>query len=172
MQKLIGVLDWVEKNVTSRIPVYMLMVMVVIIFSQVFTRFVLNFSIRWAEELGRFLMIWMVFLVGCTALRKGYLVGIRFAFDRIPEKVQPYVEVLTAGLMIVFLLVMTLYGAKLVQFSLARGQLSPALRIPIGWIYLAIPLSGVIMVLFTACDLLLRVAAIRCKDLREDIEAS
>jgi len=25
---------------------------------------------------------------------------------------------------------------------------------------------------FTACDLLLRVAAIRCKDLREDIEAS
>jgi TRAP-type C4-dicarboxylate transport system permease small subunit len=141
------------------ISVILLMVMVIIIFSQVFTRFVLDFSIRWSEELARYLMIWMVYLAGCTALRKGQLIGINFFIERFPRKYLIYIEILTACMIVFFLTVMTVYGAKLVKFGLVRQQLSPALQIPMGWIYLAIPISGCIMILFTVCDLVLRLVS-------------
>ena len=108
MEKLKRILEWIEKNINGKISIFFLMVMVVIISAQVFTRFVLNFSISWSEELARFLMIWMVFLAGCIALQKGALVGINFTVEKLPKKIQAYVGMINDSLMIFFLLVMTI----------------------------------------------------------------
>jgi len=153
MEKFKRILDWIEKYVTNALPILFMIFMVAIIFMQVFTRTIFNYSTRWAEELGRYLTIWMVFLAGCSALRKGQLVGIKFIIEKVPEKYNVLVRFVSDSLILFFLSIMTLYGTKLVIFNFTRRQLSPALRIPIGWIYFAIPISGIIMILFVGYDL-------------------
>ena len=170
MEKLKKLLDWIEKYITNALPVLFLMLMVVIIFMQVFTRFVFSFSFRWAEELGRYLVIWMVFLAGCSALRKGQLVGIKFVVEKMPKKYKVLIELISNILILFFLFIMTSFGTQLVQFNLARKQLSPALRIPIGWIYLAIPTSGIIMIIFISYDLLFKIRSVYYKYLTKKIK--
>ena len=153
MEKFKRILDWIEKYITNALPILFMIFMVAIIFMQVFTRTIFNYSTRWAEELGRYLTIWMVFLAGCSALRKGQLVGLKFIIEKVPEKYNTSIRLVCDSLILFFLSIMTLYGIKLVMFNFARRQLSPALRIPIGWIYFAIPISGIIMILFVGYDL-------------------
>lgn len=163
MEKLKKVLDWIEKYITNALPVLFLMLMVAIVFMQVFTRSVFSYSTRWAEELGRYLTIWMVFLAGCSALRRGQLVGIKFVVEKVPKKYKVLIELISNSLILFFLFIMTSFGTQLVQFNLARKQLSPALRIPIGWIYLAIPISGIIMIIFIGYNLLFNIRSVYYK---------
>lgn len=165
MEKLKKVLEWIEKYVTNALPVLFLMLMVAIVFMQVFTRFVFSFSTRWAEELGRYLTIWMVFLAGCSALRKGQLVGIKFVVEKVPKKYKVLIELISNSLILFFLFIMTSFGIQLVLFNFTRKQWSPALQIPIGWIYLAIPISGIIMIIFIGYDLLFKIRSVHFKHL-------
>ena len=168
MEKIKKMLDWIEKYITNALPILFLMLMVAIVFMQVFTRSVFSFSTRWAEELGRYLTIWMVFLAGCSALRRGHLVGIKFVVEKIPKKYKVLIELTSNSLILFFLFIMTSFGTKFVQFNLALNQLSPALRIPIGWIYLAIPISGIIMIIFIVYDLLFKIRSVYYKHLTKN----
>lgn len=70
--------------------------------------------------------------------------------------------------MIVFLcvaafsfLVMIVGGIDLVASMLELGQESPALRIRMGYVYLAVPLSGFFLTLYAVIGLVERVAQLR-----------
>jgi C4-dicarboxylate transporter DctQ subunit len=52
-----------------------------------------------------------------------------------------------ACLGLIFAAVLIYYGSRLTQNTLRMGQLSPAMRVPVGYVYLIIPLSGAFMVL-------------------------
>ena len=56
------------------------------------------------------------------------------------------VEVLVAAFAF---LVLILGGARLVELTLALGQSSAALQIERGYVYLALPLSGIFIVFYT-----------------------
>ena len=43
-------------------------------------------------------------------------------------------------------------GTRLVSLTLSLGQTSAALRIPLGWVYLAIPISGALIAWFALRD--------------------
>jgi TRAP-type transport system small permease protein len=47
----------------------LIMVMSAVIFYQVFSRFILKDSLRWSEELARYLMVWSVFIGSALAIR-------------------------------------------------------------------------------------------------------
>lgn len=160
MEKIKEVIDWIEKYVINTLPILFLILMVTIVFMQVFSRSVLGFSFRWAEELARYLTVWMVFLAGCSALRRGQLVGIKFVVEKVPKKYKVLTELINDSLILFFLIIMTSFGIKLVLFNFTRKQLSPALRIPMGWIYLAIPVSGIIMIIFISYDLLFKIRSV------------
>lgn len=168
MEKIKEVIDWIEKYVINTLPILFLILMVTIVFMQVFTRSVLGFSFRWAEELARYLTIWMVFLAGCSALRRGQLVGIKFVVEKVPKKYKILTELINDSLILFFLIIMTSFGIKLVLFNVTRKQLSPALRIPMGWIYLAIPISGIIMIIFISYDLLFKIRSVYYKYLAKN----
>ena len=168
MEKIKEAIDWIEKYVTNVFPILFLILMVIIVFMQVFVRSVLGFSFRWAEELARYLTIWMVFLAGCSALRRGQLVGIKFVVEKVPKKYKILTELINDSLILFFLIIMTSFGIKLVLFNVTRKQLSPALRIPMGWIYLAIPISGIIMIIFISYDLLFKIRSVYYKYLAKN----
>ena len=49
-------------------------------------------------------------------------------------------------------LVLVIGGTRLVELTLVLGQTSAALQVPRGYVYLALPLSGIVILVYAALD--------------------
>lgn len=118
--------------------------MSVIVFSNVVLRYVTNFSIVWAEEVARYLMIWMTFLGAGLTMRYGGHVAISNLMEMLPHRGQQVLRVIIALSLICFFAAMVwiAYGYTMrMQF-----QLTPATRIPFSYIYGAIPVGFALLI--------------------------
>jgi len=141
------------KSVLDRILEVLVMAVVAVlvldVLWQVFTRFVLNDPSTWTEELARFMLIWVSLLGAAVALGRGAHLGIDYFVGKMPKSVQRRIEIFVFGCIALFsLLVMFLGGCELVRSNLALGQASPALGVKMGYVYLAIPISGFFLTLY------------------------
>jgi TRAP-type C4-dicarboxylate transport system permease small subunit len=116
---------------------------------QVFTRFVIGNPSSWTEELATFLLIWVSLLGAAVALGRGAHLGIDYFVNKLPERDRIQTELFVFAVVSLFsLLVMVAGGISLVKQTLALEQVSVALNIPMGYVYLAIPISGAFLVLY------------------------
>ncbi|MCJ7729514.1 MAG: TRAP transporter small permease [Sedimentisphaerales bacterium] len=117
---------------------------------QVFTRYVLKNPSSWTEELATFLMIWVGLLGGSVALNRGAHLGIDYLVTKLSPRKALYVTLFVFAVIAVFsLLVMVVGGTQLVHRTLVTKQVSPALGLKMGYVYLAIPISGFFLVVYS-----------------------
>ena len=117
--------------------------MSIVVFSQVFARYVLQNSIPWSEELARFLMIWLG-LVGASAImRYDSHVAITLLLERMPPKLSTLCKLLGRMAIGVFLFMLIQQGFSLALFFVK--QKSPALRISMFIPYSSLYISGILM---------------------------
>ena len=121
-------------------------VLFICVIIQVFSRYVMNDPSIFTEETSRFAIIWLS-LLG-TAYACGRLEHI--AYTMFPERLKGQ-HFLThmrsvAIVVLVFAIGVMLYGGtRLVMRALDYEQLSATLEIPMGYIYLCIPISGLLI---------------------------
>jgi TRAP-type C4-dicarboxylate transport system permease small subunit len=116
----------------------------------VFTRYVLGHQSSWTEELARMLLIW-VSLLGASIgfIRKSHL-GVDYFVNKLNQKWQAIGQLVVYLLVAVFAAIVLVYGGyRLVSSALLNGQPSAALRIQWGYVYLAVPISGFFIVIFS-----------------------
>jgi TRAP-type C4-dicarboxylate transport system permease small subunit len=136
-------------------------VLVVDVIWQVFTRYVLRAPSSWTEELATFLMIWVALLGASVGLNRGAHLGIDYFVQKLPARWRLLTEVLVFTCTGLFsLLALTIGGATLVVRTLHLEQVSPALGIRMGYVYLALPISGFFLTLYSAQFLVERVAGL------------
>ena len=117
---------------------------------QVITRFILKNPSNWTEELATFLMIWVGLLGAAVALNRGAHLGIDYFVGKFPVRKRLFTELFAYFCVAFFSVgVMLIGGIRLVSVTLARGQLSPALKIPMGYVYLAVPIAGFFLTLYS-----------------------
>lgn len=110
----------------------------VILFANVVARYVFNWSVPWAEELVRYGIIWMVFIGGSVAARKGIHIGIDILATFSPPKIRTVLHLMINAISLLFCLFITVAGFDLISQAKMFGQLAPALQVPIWIIQLAI----------------------------------
>jgi len=119
--------------------------MSVIVAVQVFSRYVLNHSLFWSEELARFLLVWLSFLGASAAYHRKAHPGVDVLYVRVSPVTRRVFSIVTHVASLSLFGVMVYYGCRFAWF--VRMQISPALHIP-KWIILAvIPASGLILAL-------------------------
>jgi TRAP-type C4-dicarboxylate transport system permease small subunit len=117
---------------------------------QVFTRKVLNNPSQWTEELATFLMIWVALLGAAVALSLGAHLGIDYFVGKLSQGKRTFIEVIVFALILIFAAYVMLYGGiDLVISTLLLGQLSPVWKIKMGYVYLAVPVSGFFMIIYS-----------------------
>ncbi len=119
--------------------------MALIVAAQVFSRYVLNRSLFWSEELARFLLVWLTFLGASVAYFRGVSPGVDVLYKRFSDRGKRAATSVVHGLSLLFFAVMIVYGTQFAHF--VRLQITPALSLP-KWIpHSVIPISGAIMLL-------------------------
>lgn len=127
-------------------------VMSVIVMLQIFFRFVIHVPFPWSEELARYLMIWTGMVGSFVALREGRHIGVTLFVNWLPPKAAARVVIFVQVLMILFLFILAKQGLALALMNLS--QLSPAMRIPMFFSYLAIPVGAVLMIIELAAGVM------------------
>lgn len=123
--------------------ILMMAVMTITIIIQVFLRYIFSFSFSWSEEVARYLMIWVAFLGGSLALKKGLHIGVELVVARLHQEVKRWVLLLSQLLIFLFLVSLTIGGMQLTWA--VRDQSSPALLFSMSLAYLSAPVGGLFM---------------------------
>lgn len=105
---------------------------------EVFSRYFLGFSLYWSNELATYLFIYLVFFGGSVALKRGELINVAFFRERLPLKWQRGVTLLMFFAMMAFSLTASTYSTVLIQNSIKTKTVSPAMLIPMAFVYLPI----------------------------------
>jgi TRAP-type C4-dicarboxylate transport system permease small subunit len=146
MQKMIKLLD----TVLTRFLTGLMVLMVLAVTWQVFTRFIIRDPSSYTEELARFLLIWIGILGAAYALRTRAHLGIDLIAQRVGEKDRKRIQVTVYSTVIFFaFFVMVVGGIRLVNITFSLNQISAAMGIRMGYVYTVLPLSGILMIIYS-----------------------
>lgn len=127
---------------------------------QVFTRFVMKNPSSFTEELARYLLIWVGLLGASYAAGKKMHLAIDVVLQGIKDKPRIGTEIGIQVFIFLFsLLVMVVGGMRLVAITLALNQISAALRVKLGYVYLVLPLSGLLIMFYALVFFIQRLRA-------------
>ena len=119
---------------------------VVLIFSQVVMRYVFSNSLAWSEELARYLFVWQVWVGASYSAKNRSHLRITFTRDRLAPATQKKVEIVVTVIWIAFALFIARNGFSLVARVHRFNQMSPALRLPMAYAHLSVPVGCSLMV--------------------------
>lgn len=129
-------------------------IMVLNVLWQVASRYIVKSPSSFTDELARFLLIW-VGLLGAS-----YVTGkkLHLAIDILPTQLEgkkarnlnALINILVA-LFSFFVLVWG--GIKLVYITLTLNQSSAVLNVPLGYVYIVLPLSGLMIIYYSIANL-------------------
>lgn len=122
--------------------------MAVLVIANVIARYAFNHSFIWAEELSRYMMVWVAFLGSGLVLRIGAHIAVEVFQDLLPRRAAQALRLLVVGVLAAALVAMGWLGVQYVAF--AWGQETPALGWNFGAVYLAIPLGALLMAVHLA----------------------
>jgi TRAP-type transport system small permease protein len=132
-------------HVIRFIVIALLAVMVIAVFMQVLFRFFLDQPLAWTEELARYLLIWITFLGSAYAMSIKAHIGTEYIQKFLSPRMNKVVLVVAALFSLVFFLVMVQQGYLLASRSMT--QTSPTLLVPMGYVYMVIPISGALLIM-------------------------
>lgn len=137
------------RTVTNAVVIILFALVVIVVSAQVFSRFVINLSIRWADELSRFAFVWLVYIGGAVTIRDGRNVCFDLFLDAQKGKRWKILFTLVTAISMLFLIMMTYFG-----FLVCRSELtetSPIMHWPMAVVCAAIPIGGILMILEEIC---------------------
>ena len=123
----------------------------VVVFLQVLFRYLLRQPLFWAEELPRYLLIWMSFLAAALAQKTDAHINITLCLAPLSARARQALKILTDAIVLAFLWVL-IYSGGLVT-SITAHHRSTALQIPMGVVYAALPVGAVLMSLYLILQL-------------------
>lgn len=145
----VKIIDKLNVLVTA-IVAALLFVVALAVMTQVLVRFVLtaldiNISAPWTEELARYTLIWMVFLGAAVGVRHARMIALEFGVRKLPARTGVPLRYAVMILSMAFFGLLFAVGIEFLE--LGRSETSPVLGITKDYVYLAMPVGMVLMIL-------------------------
>lgn len=117
--------------------------MAVIIFANVVLRYSTSQSIEWAEEVARYMMVWLTFLGAGPVLRYGGHIAVDNLQDALPPVAAKALRLLIALMLTAFFGFIVYAGFTYVER--AQYQMTPTTQVSMAWVYGAMPVGGLLL---------------------------
>lgn len=137
-------------QILSRLIIVLSSLLVICVVWQVLSRYVLTSPSTATDEMARFLFMW----VGLLAAAYGVNVKSHLAIDlltmNLTGKRKAFSDLIIEIAIALFSAVAMVYGGiGLVAKTLETGQISPAMGLEMGYIYLCLPISGAVILFYS-----------------------
>lgn len=142
------------RNAVDRAVQFLLVVLmsaiVIDVLLQVFSRYLFNAPLSFTDELASFLLIWLGLLGSAYATGEKQHLAIDLLAMRVSPHSQRRLEVIVTALVVVFAIAVLIVGGSwLVYTGFLFGQLSASLQLSLGYVYLIVPVTGVLIVYYS-----------------------
>ena len=137
----------VSEIVLMAVCIVMFAVMVGLGIATVVFRFLLDSSLAFPDELIRYLFIWLIFLGSAVALRRNAHAAIGVLVEYLPTLLKRTLVMLATLASAFFFIVLIVKGTELTMR--VGPQISPALEVSMAWVYAAVPVSSVFLLVYT-----------------------
>lgn len=128
------------------IIVAMFSCMSIAVFIQIIFRYLLHQPIYWSEEFPRFILIWLTFLGSAIAMKNRSHLSISLLTNRLSVKKRISVQFFANLLSLLFISILV-WGGIIIAI-LTMPNRTAALQMPTGLVYLAVPVGGIIMIIY------------------------
>jgi TRAP-type transport system small permease protein len=125
----------------------LMVVLVADVFLGVWSRYVLQATFQWYDEVARLCFVWMVFLGAASAVRSGAHFRLHLLVDRLGPRLRRATDLVVGLLVVVFGGVLVTGGVAM--WPVARRQVTDSLELSMLWFYGALPVGGALMILFS-----------------------
>lgn len=150
-----GTADWTDR-VTEKIMIFFMGAMLFTVLIQVFYRYIItrfiHYPLAYTEELARYLTIWIAYLGIAVGLKEGIHVSFDLIYNKLSPKSQCQLYILGRITMLYFISIILIAGWSLL--GRISSNVSPAMRIPIVWVYSAPWVGGCLIALRLMVQLL------------------
>lgn len=129
-------------------------VLVLNVLWQVISRFIIGHPSSFTDELAGYLLIWVGLLGAAYATGQKQHLAIDLISRKLSEeknkRLQTFINILITAFA---LIVLVIGGSNLVYITFHLNQISSALQIPVGFVYLVIPVSGLFIMYYAINDI-------------------
>lgn len=139
-------------RVANGLVVFFLCMMTVDILLGVFFRYVLVKPLPWAEDLGRYLLVWMALFGVGVVMQNGAHVAVTIVVDHLPARIRFGLQILSKVFVLGFALAMGYWSLHLLLTMMP--QISPTLHIRMRWVYMGFPFYGFFLAVSTVDQIL------------------
>ena len=119
---------------------------------QVFTRYILQNPSSWSEELVSYLFAWMSLLGASLVVGERGHMNIPIVVERMSDRWRKVFAIFAELVALAFAGVILIFGGIQIT-SLAMGQMTSSLGLPIGVFYVILPISGLINIIYTILNI-------------------
>jgi len=134
----------------EKFVVALLAILVLDVLWQVISRYVLSSPSSFTDELAGFLLIWVGLFGSAYVAGKNEHLAIDLLVQRSGPARRKFLEIFISSCIIIFsLTVLVIGGTWLVYTRFALEVKSAALEIPLGYVYIVLPISGILTIFFT-----------------------
>ncbi|MBK7629506.1 MAG: TRAP transporter small permease [Ignavibacteriales bacterium] len=147
------ILTSIKKNIDfilKWVVIIIFAIMTINVLWQVLSRFILAKPSSFTEELARYMLVWIGILGASYVAGQKMHLAIDLLATKLSTQYKSFLEILIQFFVFVFaLFVMVIGGMRLVTITLALNQISAALQIKLGFVYLILPISGLLMMFYS-----------------------
>ena len=137
----------------------LLVVIVALVFSNVIGRYFLHAPLRWSDEVAQFLFLWLSYLGALAALMGGRHYSFPNVINMLPANLRLAAKTVSDLIVLAMLAILVWGGVVLVD--LLHHQRSPAIDLPVYYVYAALPLVSFLMALVIVFQIIARLRGAR-----------
>jgi TRAP-type C4-dicarboxylate transport system permease small subunit len=121
------------------------------VFLQVVLRYAFRTGVEGLDEVPRYLFVWLVMIGAAAAMERGEHTALVYFRDRLGPAGRALLSIVTTTL--AMLLFLSMIRSSLILVPNANLQTSPGLALPLGYVYAAVPVGAVLILLPMAREL-------------------
>ena len=134
-------------NAVEWICLVLMVVLSIDLLLGVFSRYVLVRTFTWYDEIARGCFVWLTFLGAAVGVKRQAHFRLHIIVDRLTPR-------LRQAMVILFPLVVIIFAGLLIQqglvfLEIGKFQQTPVMGLPKAYIYVAIPIGGALMILYS-----------------------
>jgi TRAP-type C4-dicarboxylate transport system permease small subunit len=118
---------------------------------QVVTRYVFNNPSVISEAIARYLFVWLTIFGGAYVFGKRDHMSLVFVRNRFPPRAQIVLEIVSELLIALFAVLVMIYGGR-IYTAKQYVQMEPSLLFSMAYIYICLPIGGVLVLFYTLCN--------------------